>query len=56
MDLDDDDLIATRLDNGSMTIYGLLDYWSMKFGIRKEQIDFVKDYIKKEYERNDKNT
>lgn len=44
-DLDEEEIIYTKLDNGSMTIFDLLDYWYIKYGIKKYQIDIVKKYI-----------
>lgn len=46
MDLSDNDLVNTKLDNGTMSIYGLIDYWYMKFGIEEYQRDYAKEYIK----------
>lgn len=44
-DLSDEEIIYTKLDNGSMTVFDLLDYWYIKYGIKKYQIDIVKKYI-----------
>ena len=46
MDLDTEDLIATKLDNGTMTTSQLLDYWYIKYNIPKWQIDYVKGELK----------
>ena len=46
MNLDTEDLIATKLDNGTMTTSQLLDYWYIKYNIPKWQIDYVKEKIK----------
>ena len=47
MDLNDEDLVATKLDNKSMNIYDLLNYWYIKYGVPQFEIDFAKEYIKK---------
>lgn len=53
-DLSEEEIIYTKLDNGSMTIFDLLDYWYIKYGIQKYQIDIVKNYISEV--TNDSNT
>lgn len=45
-DLDDDELMATRLDNGSTTIFDLLNHWKYVYEIPVYEIDKVKNYIK----------
>ena len=45
MDLDDDELLATRLDTGAMTVENLLNYWHINYEIPLFEIDKVKDYI-----------
>ena len=45
-DLDLEEIIATKLDNGSMTVYDLLQHWEMKYGIPSWQIDYVKEELK----------
>ena len=53
-DLDDEELLATKLDNGAMTVDNLLNYWHLAYGIPLFEIDKVKDYInllKKEREK-----
>lgn len=44
-DLDDDEIMATRLDNGSTTIFNLLDHWRYIYEIPAYEIDKVKKYI-----------
>lgn len=46
-DFSEDELVATKLENGSMNIYNLLDYWYMKYGIKKYEIEFAKEFIMK---------
>lgn len=46
----DEEIIATKLDNGSMTTNQLLDFWLMKYNIPEWQID----YVKKELENGQK--
>lgn len=46
----DEEIIATKLDNGSMTIDQLLDFWLMKYNIPEWQIE----YVKKELENGQK--
>lgn len=45
-EMEEDELIATKLDNKSMTIINLLDYWHMVYEIPLFEIDKVKNYIK----------
>lgn len=45
-DQNDEEIIATKLDNGSMTVNDLLQHWEMKYGIPSWQIDYVKEKIK----------
>lgn len=55
-DLDDEEILATRLDNGAMTVDNLLNYWHLAYEIPLFEIDKVKDYInllKKEREKYD---
>ena len=55
-DLDDEELLATKLDNGAMTVDNLLNYWHLAYEIPLFEIDKVKDYInllKKERGKND---
>lgn len=47
MDMEDDELRFTKIDNGSMTVYNLLDYWRINYEIPLYEIDTVKDYIKR---------
>ena len=44
-DLDDEELLATKLDNGAMTVENLLNYWHLAYEIPLFEIDKVKDYI-----------
>lgn len=44
-DLDDEELLATKLENGAMTIDNLLSYWHIVYEILLFEIDKVKDYI-----------
>lgn len=44
--LEEEDLISTKLHNGSMTTEDLLDYWYIKYNIPKWQIDYVKGELK----------
>lgn len=44
--LDDEEIIATKLDNGSMTTDQLLDFWFIKYNIPKWQIDYVKKELR----------
>ena len=56
MDLDDEELLFTRLDTGAMTVDKLLNYWHLEYEIPLFEIDKVKDYInllRKERESND---
>lgn len=55
-DLDDEELLATKLENGAMTVDNLLNYWHLAYEIPLFEIDKVKDYInllKKERGKND---
>ena len=45
MDLDDTELLATKIDNGAMTVDNLLNYWHLEYEIPLFEIDKVKDYI-----------
>lgn len=45
-EMEDDELLATRLDNGCMTIMNLLDYWRINYDIPLYEIDTVKNYIR----------
>lgn len=52
MDLDDEDLKATRIENGAekttgVKIRNLLNYWKINYGIPLFEIDKVVDYISK---------
>lgn len=52
MDLDDEDLKATRIDNGAEKTTGekardLLFYWKNIYGIPLYEIDTIEDYISK---------
>lgn len=47
MDLSEDELIMTKLDNKSMSIYQLLNHWHIKYGVPQTQIKYAKEYIKK---------
>lgn len=49
-DQTDEEIIFTKLNNGSMTIDQLLDFWFIKYNISKWQID----YVKKELENGQK--
>ena len=46
-DMDEDELLATRLENGAMNIYDLLNYWRLTYEIPLFEIDKVRGYIKK---------
>lgn len=46
-EMKDDEIVATKLNNGSMSIYGLLDYWYMKYGIDEYQKEVAEKYIMK---------
>ena len=55
-EMDEDELLATRLDNGAMTVGNLLNYWHIEYEIPLFEIDKVKEYIdllKKERGKND---
>lgn len=41
-DYDKDELLATRLDNGAMTVDNLLNYWHLAYEIPLFEIDKVK--------------
>lgn len=45
-DLNIDELIATKLNNGSMSGENLLDYWYIKYNIPVYQINYIKDMIR----------
>lgn len=45
-DLDIDELISTKLHNGSMNYENLLDYWYIKYNIPVYQIEFIKNIIR----------
>lgn len=45
-DLDIEELISTKLNNGSMTFENLLDYWYIKYNIPVYQINYIKDMIR----------
>lgn len=44
-DLDDEELLATKLENGAMKVHDLLDYWHLVYDIPMFEIDKVRDYI-----------
>ena len=46
-DQSDDEIIYQKLVQGNMTIYNLIDYWYMKYGIKEYEKEFAKEYIKK---------
>ena len=46
-DQTDDEIVEQKLEQGNMTIYNLLDYWYMKYGLKENEIEFAKKYIKK---------
>lgn len=45
-DMSDDELLATRLENGAMSIDNLLNYWRLNYDIPLFEIDKVRGYIK----------
>ena len=56
MDLDNTELLATKISNGAMTVENLLNYWHLEYEIPLFEIDKVKDYInllRKERDNND---
>lgn len=53
-EMSEEELRATKLDNGSMSIENLLDYWRNIYEIPLFEIDAVKNYIKKLEGKNEK--
>lgn len=47
-DIEEEELISTKLNNGTMTTNQLLDYWFIKYNIPKWQIDHVRSKLKRE--------
>ena len=45
-DLNIDEIIATKLHNGSMSAINLLEYWYIKYNIPQYQIEFIKELLK----------
>ena len=45
-EMDDDELLSTRLYNGSYKIDDLLNYWRLTYEIPLFEIDKVREYIK----------
>ena len=46
-DYDEDELLATKLENGAMKIDDLLAYWHINYEIPLFEIDKVREYINK---------
>lgn len=46
-DYDEDELLATKLENGAMNIDDLLAYWHTNYDIPLFEIDKVREYINK---------
>ena len=46
-DQTDDEIVYQKLEQGNMTIYNLLDYWYMRYGVPEYELKFAKDYIMK---------
>lgn len=46
MNIDEDELIATKLNNGSMSGENLLDYWYIKYNIPSYQLNYIKEIIR----------
>lgn len=44
-DLDDEELLATKLENGAMKVHDLLNYWHLVYDVPMFEIDKVRDYI-----------
>lgn len=42
----DEEIIFTKLNNGSMTVLNILDYWRIQYDIPLYEIDTVKNYIR----------
>ena len=45
-EMEDDELFMTKVDNGSMTVLNILDYWRIQYDIPLYEIDTVKNYIR----------